>query len=448
MEENSYPRILIFGQSFTNSTGGGITISNLFKGWPKEKISVAVTGHASYNVSTEICDTYYQLGIEEYRWIFPFNLIQKPFPSGLKSFDQNSTVSVINKKTGIREVLINKIFFPLLRWLGLSHCISKIFLSQSLKDWLVEYNPELLYFHVSSLEGILFAKELRDYLKIPAAIHMMDDWPSTIGKKGLLKKFWRTKIDRELRQLLNKVDLYLSISNAMTSEYLSRYNKNFIAFHNPIETKSWQPYSKTDFKLNNNDIKILYSGRIGPGITESLIEVAHAIDSINNIGMKIKLLIQSPSWDYNIIKRLQEYKCVIINPIVDYSELPKVFSQADLLLIANDFSNQGIDFLRYSMPTKISEYMISGTPVLVYAPGETAVSRFVSDNECGYCITDQSTEKLSYAIQFLISDEEFRKRLSQNSVRIAKELFDAEKVRKEFHQLLINLSKKENYVQK
>ena len=38
---NNYPRILIIGPPFNNFTGGGITLSNLFKGWPKDRIAVA-----------------------------------------------------------------------------------------------------------------------------------------------------------------------------------------------------------------------------------------------------------------------------------------------------------------------------------------------------------------------------------------------------------------------
>jgi glycosyltransferase involved in cell wall biosynthesis len=126
---------------------------------------------------------------------------------------------------------------------------------------------------------------------------------------------------------------------------------------------------------------------------------------------------------------------------VEYSQLPVLFSQADLLLIANDFKKEGIDYLKYSMPTKVSEYMISGTPILIYASGETAVSRFFQEYECGCCVSEQDHEKLKVALKLLISNEEYRKKLSQNAVRIALELFDAEKVRNDFQQLIINLVK-------
>ena len=204
---------------------------------------------------------------------------------------------------------------------------------------------------------------------------------------------------------------------------------------------SWTPYCKTDYKIAADHVRILYSGRIGIGITESLIEIAEVICIMNKEGFKIKLYIQSPSSDPEVRSRLQNFDCIVLNPVVEYSRLPYIFSQADFLVIANDFHKEGIDFLRFSMPTKVTEYMVSGTPVLIYAPSETAVSRFFEENQCGCCVGEQNPEKLRKAIELMISDEEYRKQLSHKAVTLAKDLFDANKVQKEFQQLLIKLIK-------
>jgi glycosyltransferase involved in cell wall biosynthesis len=121
--------------------------------------------------------------------------------------------------------------------------------------------------------------------------------------------------------------------------------------------------------------------------------------------------------------------------------LPLIFSQADLLLIANDFDKEGIDYLRYSMPTKVSEYMISGAPILVYASAETAVSQFFIENDCGSCVTEQDQGKLNDAIKMLVENKDYRQKISTNAVKIALELFDAENVKNVFQQLIINLVK-------
>ena len=434
------PKVLIIGQPFNHKHGGGITLSNLFKGWDKDRIAVAATGHMMYNVTTDVCNIYYQLGSDEHKWWFPFNLLQKKFPSGLISFDEGSGIYEKQAKRGLRYILVNKVFYPVLEWVGLFHSVSTIKMSAGFKEWLSEFDPDILYFQVSSRDTILFAYDLKEFLKIPSAIHIMDDWPSTISRKGPLKRYWSRRIESEFKKLLAEMDLCLSISNAMSSEYLKRYNRKFRPFHNPIEVNAWQPYSKTDFRIAGDHVKILYSGRIGPGITDSLLEVAAAIDSLNSAGERIKLYIQSASNNKELINKLQRYDCIIINPVTDYSNLPKVFSNADILTIVNDFDSRGIEFLKYSMPTKASEYMISGTPVFVYAHSDIAVLKFFADNECGCCVTQQNPEELKRAILLLINDEAYRKHLSCNAKKLATELFDAEKVRRDFRQLLIKTS--------
>jgi glycosyltransferase involved in cell wall biosynthesis len=436
----SFPRVLIFGQPFNNFSGGGITLTNLFKGWPKDKIAVTYIGHGLLNVTTDVCDTYYQLGKEEHKWKFPFNLMQRKFPSGLKSFEGKKEVPVNSIQEGLRYKVVNNFFYPFLRWIGVFHFSSTISISKRFKNWLLEFNPEILYLQIAVRNEIKFAEELINQLKIPSVIHLMDDWPSTISASGLFNKHWSAKIDKEFKELLNQVDLHLSISDAMSEEYKKRYNKKFVPFHNPIDIDLWSPYSKRNFTIDKKHVNLLYSGRIGDnGIAESVIEVASAIDFMNDNELSIKLHIQTPTKKGDILNLLKNFKCVILNPFADYSQIPAIFSNADILLLASDFSSYGVRYLRFSMPTKASEYMISGTPVMVYTPDIVAVSKFFSRNECGYCITKESKDEIINGIRYLINNEEYRKKISVNAVNLAKERFDAIKVRAEFQKLIINL---------
>lgn len=444
---NKNPKILIFGQPFNDFSGGGITLSNLFKGWPKDKIAVTYIGHGLLNVTTDICDTYYQLGNEEHKWRFPFNFLQRKFPSGIKSFTKEKEIQINSNQKGLRYKIVNSYFYPFLRWMGVYHFITSISISDKLIKWLSEYEPEILYIQVTERDEIKFAKNLIAYLKIPSVIHVMDDWPTTISSRGFLKGYWSRRIDKEFKSLLNMVDLHLSISDAMSVEYKKRYNKDFLPFHNPIDVELWTPFSKKDFTIDKKCVNILYSGRLGDnGIAESVVEVASAIDSMKESDANVKLHIQTPTKDSRILDRLNKYRCIVFNPFANYSKIPEIFSNADILLLANDFSTLGLKYLKFSMPTKASEYMISGTPVLVYTPSVAAVSQFFSRNECGYCITIQSREEIIKAINYLIENEVYRKIISLNAVNLAKERFDARKVRKEFQRLLVNLINKDKHV--
>lgn len=438
-------RILIYGQAFNNFSGGGITLSNLFKGWPKQNIAVLSTPFGLQNVSYDICDNYYKIGREEYHWKFPFSLYKKTYSSGIDSCIKPKPEFISERETGFKQLLSAKLLDPVIKWFGLSHCISSINISSKLKAWLAEFKPDILYIQVSNREGILFVHNLIEYLNNPSVIHMMDDWPSSISLSGPLKNFWGKKIDREFRQLLDKVDLHLSISDAMSAEYCKRYSKAFIPFHNPIDISVWQSHSKTDFKLSNDHIKILFSGRIGTGIYESIKETAVVIDDLCTKGNNIILYVQSPSNDHNTLKELGRFRNIVINPPARYEDLPDIYSNADILLILNDFDAQSVQFLKLSMPTKASEYMISGTPILVYSHSETAVSKFFTENKCGYCVTENESDKLSDAIMHLIEDESYRRKISYNAVTLATERFDSEKVRHEFQNLLITTAKITKY---
>src|SRR5690606_26709838 len=107
---------------------------------------------------------YYQLGSDEFRWNFPFNLIQRKFRSGQLSFSTNPGSANVKNKRSLRYALVNKVFYPVLEWLGLFYAISKIRFSSGFKNWLDAFNPDIIYIQVSTREGILFASEIIEYL--------------------------------------------------------------------------------------------------------------------------------------------------------------------------------------------------------------------------------------------------------------------------------------------
>jgi len=227
----------------------------------------------------------------------------------------------------------------------------------------------------------------------------------------------------------------------MSDEYRKRYNKEFIPFHNPVEVDFWKRHPKTSYKLSNDHVKVLYSGRIGRGITNSLLELSVAVERINNSGIPVKLYIQSPSENSSLLTRLLENGNVIVNPVAAYNELPAIYSQADILVIVNDFDEASVNFLRYSMPTKASEFLISGTPVLVFSHSDTAISKFFYENKCGSCVSCHDISKLADALEHLIKNEPYRVELGNNATKLAEELFDSRKVRMKFQCYINNLVK-------
>lgn len=430
------PRILVFGQPFDDFSGGGITLSNLFKGWPIDKIASLWAPWDDSYYTNDVCKIHYKIGREERKWRFPFYLYKRPFPpSGSEGMPDKQNYSLTKHSDGIKNKITGGIINPTLSWLGMYYNSSTISFSPNLKRWLNDFRPELLYFQVSTYEGIRFAHQLIEYLKIPSVIHMMDDWPSTISNHGLLKNYWQNRIDRKFRILLNRVNLALSISDSMSEEYNRRYHKEFIPFHNPVDLSLFK--SKQAKKvLNNEVIKVLYIGRIGTANANSIIQIANIVSRKNETTKHLEFYIYSKDFGLPQIKRLGSFEGVYIYPPVPHEKVPDLYPMFDILLLPLDFTAAGLKFAKLSIPTKATEYMLTGIPILVFAPEVTAVSRFFRQNNCGHCLTKNSPEAILDSLERLTTDIEYRDQLGQNAVKIALQNFDAEKVRLRFRETL------------
>ena len=438
------PKVLIFGQSFNKNTGGGITLSNLFSGWPKDKIAVANIGHGMRDLDFSVCVNYYLLGKDEHKWVFPFNKLQRQFESGIITpfNNNNNNITVSNTKEHstkkYRKIFIEKVFFPFVDYMGFSPKMCKLILSPSFKIWLDSYQPDVIYVQVSNLESINFVNALKDYLHKPVILHMMDDWPSVISSRGPLKNYWNNIVDRALRGLLNKCNLLLSISDAMTEEYQERFGLKFTSFHNPIDIEDWIPHSKKDWHVKDK-FKILYTGRIGTANSESIKIIAKAIDTLLIEGFNISLDIFTPNINTENAKGLMVYKGVTLKNIVAHSKIPALLPQYDLLVLPLDFDKKSLKFAKLSMPTKASEFMVSGTPVLVFAPHQSALAKYADKYKWAYLVTETQEKNILVAIKELYINYNIRATLGARAKSLAIETENAQIIRHKFKEAICSV---------
>ncbi|WP_162417080.1 glycosyltransferase [Cyclobacterium roseum] len=433
----NFPKILILIQPFNNNTGGGITLRNLFYGWPKDKLAVAtLPGLVNTNTDTNICNKYYQLGEKEMIWRFPFNKVKRRYPSGLLDFKKYSVKEIVPKKSRMRSVFLMNYIEPVLKWLGLMETIYKFELSQEIKDWLDEYQPDIIYAQAHGRNRVRFCSEVKKYLNKPMVFHMMDDWPEFVKDESILGGFWKGVVDREFRELLRISDLHLGISELMQVEYQRRYNIDFKAFHNPIDFDFWKKGQKVSWQVDGDSPSILYAGRMGLGIEKSLKLLADAVTIINRkSGRSVQFIMQvaqKRSW-------MDSYTCVKYRPPVPYEHLPQKFGEADILYLPYDFSEKAIKFIKYSMPTKASEYMVSGTPILIFAPEGTALVTYAEKYHWAKVVKEEDIEKLVNAVEELLVNLNERQQYGKSAILLAKEKHESSKVRDDFRKSLISV---------
>jgi len=440
---NKFPKILVISETFRLTTGGGITLSNLFKDYPKECLANAVFGNCTKHInSDEICDNFYSLGKKERKVLKIFSFLYPEYQSGKYNYRRSDNVPLehLNIKGKLKEYII-RYFNLFLKLFSVHHVLTKYIVSVDFGKWVNEFQPDYIYSQLSSLEMIRFTNELVDFTGARLAIHIMDDWPNCIGNHGIVRFYWKNKIDSEFRALLEKTTIFMSISEGMSEEYKIRYNKTFIPFHNPVQIEDWLPYKKNNYDINL-PLTIIYSGRIGISNSTGIIEICKIINRLNKEKKFINLEIYSSDYYSGKARSLNRYKGVHIYSSVPFSQMPELLSGADILLLPIDFTKSGIRFAKYSMPTKASEYMISGTPVLLYCSSELNLYKHAKEHDWAYIVSENNPRKIANAIQYLYENKQVRERIGTDAANFAISNYDSKIVRTCFHNLFIEDSQK------
>ncbi len=107
------------------------------------------------------------------------------------------------------------------------------------------------------------------------------------------------------------------------------------------------------------------------------------------------------------------------------AELPKLYEKIDISLLL-----QGGRLFPNVTPTKLFESMARGVPVIANAIGN--MGDIVSEGNCGLVVDETDPESICDGIERLGSDAELRRQMSENGMRLVREKYSWEAIRKDF----------------
>jgi len=281
--------------------------------------------------------------------------------------------------------------------------------------------------------------------KIPTAklvLYIVDDWVGTSGAGRLFTSFWKKENENLFNRLLNKSAVLFSICSYMSEDYKIRYKKTFIPVHNPVDIKLWNsiPFKR---KYDENVKSILYVGKINQDTEDCLLDVAKVIQSLSNKqdkkNVQYLLDIYTPNYT-NFITKFDRYAHCHLFPAISHEKIPEISKSYDALLLTLGFSKRSKEYTRLSMPTKLSEYLCSGVPVILYCPSNIALAKYLSSNDC--TISCFNRDKLSLKRTLLkLQDQKLVMHVVEKA-RILAMVHDVNAVRERFENNLIDCIKK------
>lgn len=433
--DDKFSRVLIYGETFCKLSGGGITLCNLFEGWPIDKLA-CIHGNA-HLTDPEICQKYYRIGNQEFVSYWPHSLFQKNPESIADDFNVSSVNE--NEINSNNEFIIRRFvksaFKSLVDVLGVGALLQRKVLSVKLKNWIIGYQPEILYCQVFSVNDIRLVEEIVRLTNIPLVIHIMDNFLEISNQKGPFKRKLDKILKKEFHQLLKKATRRIAISGAMKNEYEKLFSVKFEVFHNPIKITDWQPYFKSGNDLGD-PIKFLYIGRVNTPTLYSVIEFSQFIDKLNQQGIASSFTIVSNNLSPIFLGATKNINKLVVGEQVDHKDIPKILKDYDFLVLCTDFDDFSFRYTRLSMSTKFSEYMISGVPIILFVPTNTAMAVYAQANKCAMVIDEHSRmNEVSILVNYILNARE-RKEIVSNAQLIAIRDFDSNIICKSFKDVL------------
>jgi hypothetical protein len=251
---------------------------------------------------------------------------------------------------------------------------------------------------------------------IPRDVYIVDDFVADSGIYRVSREAAQQVLDR----LVMESERVFTISPVYASDLEAHYGRSCEFLPIPIPDSLLNTIdSKTSprtpgGKASNGVITLHHSGQIHHLYTDALIDL---IALLRKIAETKKKKIHLELWG-NITPgdaekalriKLQEVNhkdnfqikiCGEVPPI----ELARQQKRADILLLVNSFLPEIEKQLRCSFSSKICEYMVSGIPILVYAPPYSSLVAHLGKYKAAHIISGQDMEEVLLQLEEILVD--------------------------------------------
>jgi len=417
--ELNYPKVLFISNTpFSAINNNGKTYVSLLKGWPETRIAQLYFNESEIPDFT-FCNTYYRLTDKQ---------ILKGLLNNKKKYCGNSIhflSPVIQKTTATPKIKPMKDNFGLLFFRDILWGTG-IWKTAALKAWLDAFNPEVIFF-VGGASGFSYkiANWVQDSCHIPLLIYFTDDYylnPRISGFIKFVQYYFNTK--PAIEKMITRASGHFVIGELMARDYGLQFGKLFIPIMNSVDFEEDEILEKR-VNRDNKIFKLAYIGGLHLNRWKGLLNLGEILNEIC-AAEEINCCLDIYSTDHltdELQVQLNTSPLFFKGPL-NQQQVKLTLKEYDALVHVESDNPDLRRATKYSVSTKIPEYLASKTPIIAFGPNEIASIRIIKDNGIGLVITDLDThtEKCTKVLNF-IKDESMRGKFSELGFRYANENF-------------------------
>ncbi|MCX5070031.1 glycosyl transferase family 1 [Micromonospora lupini] len=425
LADEEFPRVLVVSHTpFSRVSGTAMTLSNLFSGWPRDRLGQVYTGNIT--PSTEVCENYFHFPPRDHYLPIQYYSMRMLGWNGHTPLQQSRPIAAVHAAAESRPT-VARVYAQL----RASADLSPIRVPPALIRWMRDFRPDVVYSMLGSVRLTRITALAARTCGVPVVPHFTDDWPATLHANGELFGRATRSVQETTARLVRLAPLGMVISQPMADEYARRYGIPFSPFVNCVDESFFAaPRSDSD---RQRGVELVYVGALHLNRWESLRDIGAALDDVAQTGPAVRLTIHAPERDLAQYGRhFADLRRVRLGPSLTSEEVPAALRSADVLVHIESFDEEIRRYTRYSVSTKIPQYLASGRPILGYGPAEVASMDHIRQAGAGVIVGTNDRASLVHDIAALCGDAALRERLARNGVEFARQEHAGESVAARF----------------
>lgn len=361
--ELKYPNVLIVNQqSLKKNNATGITLRSLWKEWPRANLMEVYFDEFEPHLEDD------NESINSF--LIPTNFLNRiahskrasKLNSNIKwQCHQNKTTI----KTKIRQAIV----------LGLD--LLPVMLPLKIKKKIANFKPDVIYTLGSNVGSLRLAYRLSKVFDVPILMHYMDNWPECLQwENNPFCKFYRLILNHVHKKCLRRCKAGLAISSAMSLAYSKKFKIPFFTIMNSVDVDEFHAKPK----LQNKPVHFVYAGGLHLNRWQALRDIGRALLETDE---ECILHIYTSTNNAEMYQDNFPANTVFHSP-VSRSGIIEVYGNADVLVHIERDNPLLHSFFKFSISTKIPEYLSSGRAILFYGPKNIALYRYLDENNAAF----------------------------------------------------------------
>ncbi len=408
---NGSARILIIGgYGIDGESATSITLRNIFSFFPHDQIAFLMTR------PDEKCSASYKSKViyrKENRFV---KYVKRKNYGNIRSCRSlcDGAVGAIENPTSKRRIL------NYLHSIGYAFSsMSEFDITSDVDEFIRSFKPNLIYTLLGSVSSIKLCEKLSIKYNLKVIPHFMDDWISTLYTGSALLVFHRMYATYILNRLLKKVPFGFVISEKMANEYHRRYKCSFFPLMNCVKEtgvciKACQEGRKT---------VIIYAGGLHLNRVSSLLYLCKQMACMSTDDFVFYIYTSDSDWN-KYRHELSAFKFVVYGGFLPQNKMLDVLSQSDILVHLESFDKKLKVYTKYSISTKIPEYLSCKKIIIAIGPSDIASIEYLQKNRAAFVIDSLEKSDLYLSIRDILSNQSEIDQLINNAYDLYKKNHD------------------------